>query len=159
MSSRITNDEDYEVQANAFLDESYHIPARNTTLGGVPKRRFVPVTTTRRDRMKKAGTPVTTKMTVIPATVVVTQVESHRMTPMRRGDLESISSSTRLSNKEQLSPVSIQESDCRSISEYQLEPSPSRILTVNVMSGTNKTFQILAPDNLSQTQVLRNQHL
>jgi hypothetical protein len=87
MSSRITNDEDYEVQANAFLDESYHIPARNTTLGGVPKRRFVPVTTTRRDRMKKAGTPVTTKMTVIPATVVVTQVESHRMTQMRRGDL------------------------------------------------------------------------
>jgi hypothetical protein len=105
------------------------------------------VTTTRRDRTKKAATQVTTKMTATRATLVVTQVETHRMTQVRRGDLESISSSTRLANEEQLSPVSIQESDCRSISEYQLETSPSRILTVNI-SGTSKTFQILATEKL-----------
>jgi hypothetical protein len=37
-------------------------------------------------------------------------------------------------------------SDCRSISEHHLEPSPSRILSVNTISGTGKTFEALAPD-------------
>jgi hypothetical protein len=35
---RSTKDEDYEVQTNAFLDEFYRIPPRNTTLASVPKR-------------------------------------------------------------------------------------------------------------------------